>query len=120
MKDRKRMHDFLRQTFIVLKIIENARDDVEFDIDSISPKTLGISNTYWAIIFGELLRNGYIIRETIPFFIWPDAMKDVMTKKTERLNLTIKGAEFLQKNKTMRTFERWYLDGWLSIPHKTE
>ena len=112
MKSPKRMHDYLFKIYEILKIIEKARDDVEFNLDSISPKALGISNTYWAILFGELLRNGYIIRETMPLLIWPDASKDVMTRNTERLNLTIKGAEFLQNNKTMRIFERDFRTGW--------
>lgn len=82
----------------ILKAIEYSMDFDEFDKNSISPETLGVSRQRWEAIITELVRNKYITGvELIPI-----AGKGTPGVKVIRPLLTIQGAEYLSESSMMK------------------
>lgn len=81
----------------VLKAIANSMDAEEFDLDRLSPETLGVSKTYRDKVFAMLLRDGYITGIQCKEY-----MRGGITATIINPQLTTKGVEYLENNSTMR------------------
>lgn len=90
--------EYFSVIYKILKAIEKSMDYDEFDFNSISPETMGITRNRWEAIMLELARSGYISGvELIPIM-----GRSTPGIKIEKPILTIKGAEYLNENSMMK------------------
>ena len=82
----------------ILKAIEYSMDYEEFDINSISAETLGITEERWKTIIIELVTDGYIRGISL----MPIAGSSTKAIKINKPILTIKGMEYLEENSMMK------------------
>lgn len=89
--------DNFKVIYRILKYLEASMDCSEIDTDMISASALNITEERWRSIIIMLLENGYI--------------KGVEAKKyqrmavllnTERMQITLKGLEYLEENSLMQ------------------
>lgn len=86
----------------ILKTIDTAMDYANFDGNSISPETLGITQERWNSIVYELIRSEYIAGiECIP--VMGQTFPAIRILKPR---LTIKGMEYLVNNEMMKKAEQ--------------
>lgn len=82
----------------ILKAIEQSMDYEEFDLDCISPETLGISEERWKTLIAELVANEYVKGIThIPLIGVPSGRIKII-----KPTLTLKGMEYLEENSMMK------------------
>ena len=91
------MDDF-RTIYKILRILQKSMDLEEFNKNSISAETLGLSIPKWNMIMAMLLNEGYISGGQT----W-NAMDCGYPKVAlTRPELTLKGLEYLEENSLMR------------------
>ena len=91
------MDDF-RIIYKILRILQKSMDLEEFDKNSISAETLGLSIPKWNRIIAMLLNEGYISGgET-----WNAMDCGYPRVALTRPELTLKGLEYLEENSLMR------------------
>lgn len=90
--------DNFKIIYKILKILEQAMDEEDFDKNEISNEALGISQARWEMIIIMLFKEGYIEGVTIT---------NVMGKtrpgiKIKDIRITLKGLEYLEENSLMK------------------
>ena len=81
----------------ILKTLRNAMSYSEFDMDFISPETLGIGQEQWTAIMEMLVSNGLIEGVSVKRGAQDDAILSV-----SRPRITLKGLEYLSENSLMQ------------------
>ena len=89
--------DNFRVIYRILKALEKAMDFDEFDMDSISPKALGISENRWLKIMVMLTKEGYIEGLSIR-----RGLGDEYLISGTHPEITLRGLEYLNENSLMR------------------
>ena len=90
--------DNFKVIYKLLRILEIAMDEEDFDRAEISNEALGISQARWEMIIIMLFKEGYIEGVTIT---------NVMGKtrpgiKIKDIRITLKGLEYLEENSLMK------------------
>ena len=89
--------DNFRTIYRILKALEKAMDFDEFDMDSISPESLGISENRWLKIMVMLTKEGYIEGLSIRRGLGVEYL--ISGTHPE---ITLRGLEYLNENSLMR------------------
>jgi len=91
------MQDNFKIIYKVLTSLEKAMDYPEFDMNSISAKTLGVSDERWFRYIEMLTDAGYIKGAEIKMYITGEYEVDMKDAR-----ITLKGLEYLQENTIMQ------------------
>ena len=81
----------------ILKRLYQAMDYSEFDCESISAQTLGISQEKWRKIIAMMVKNGYITGVTLTPILGGDVVVGLKNPA-----ITLKGLEYLEENSMMK------------------
>lgn len=89
--------DNFKAVYKILTALEKAMDCPEFDVSTIGPDALGVSEERWSRYIEMMADVGYIKGVTI--------RKDItgeMRVNASDMRITLKGLEYLQENTVMR------------------
>lgn len=87
-----------RQIYRILSILHKAMDLEEWDSKLISPEELGLSHPMWSRLMAMLLKEGYITGGEA----WESFDVSYPKVKLTRLEITLKGLEYLEENSLMK------------------
>lgn len=93
------MSESIKLIYKILKILEKSMDYPEFDVDRLSPETLGISASRRDALLEMLLKKGYIDGIEVKKYIG-DKYNTVIG--IENIKITIDGLEYLEDNSLMK------------------
>ena len=80
----------------ILKALEKAMDLEKFDLSTISPDILKISDNRWFAIMEMLIENGFVAGATVEHYYAGSKIVD------RGISITLKGLEYLQNNSMMK------------------
>ena len=80
----------------ILKALEKAMDLEKFDLSTISPDILKISDNRWFAIMEMLIENSFVAGATVEHYYAGSKIVD------RGIRITLKGLEYLQNNSMMK------------------
>jgi hypothetical protein len=92
------MSESFKIIYRILSILEKSMDYPEFDPDSISAETLGVSEERWRLCIQMMADDGYITDVQIKSWIH----EKIPHVDVSNIKITIKGLEYLQENNMMK------------------
>ena len=102
--------DNFKTIYLILKVLEAALD-TGLDEDEISAERLGISERRRLSLLGMLQDSGYI-----KGFAYQDGPMGTKFINLDRLEITLKGLEYLEENTTMKKVCRFMKELKLATP----